>query len=230
MKEEAIKKINSIGKISGFITLIAKVLVGIAIAAVLVGTVIFMCLPDSMIKISTTADVSMEIDYSAVGITISDEQMAEAKAQLERDIVEQDGEGFTSVEVTPGVVRMSGAVEEFEFTMKIVVELLVLALITLILTFVTLIFVGRLCKAFRDCQSPFEENVIRKMQHFAYALIPWAVISTITMSITESLMSKKVIVNFNFDLRTILIVLVVLVLVYIFKYGAMLQQESDETL
>ncbi len=230
MKEEAIKKINSIGKISGIITLIAKVLVGIAIAAVLVGTVIFMLLPDSMIKISTTADVSMEIDYSAVGITISDEQMAEAKAQLERDIIEQDGEGFTSVEVTPSVVRMSGAVEEFEFTMKIVVELLVLALVTLILTFVTLIFVGRLCQAFRDCQSPFEENVIRKMQHFAYALIPWAVISTITTSITESLMSKKVIVNFNFDLRTILIVLVVLVLVYIFKYGAILQLESDETL
>ena len=230
MKEEAIKKINSIGKISGIITLIAKVLVGIAIAAVLLGTVIFMLLPDSMIKISTTADVSMEIDYSAVGITISDEQMAEAKAQLERDIIEQDGEGFTSVEVTPSLIKMTGAVEEYEFTMKIVVELLVLALVTLILTFVTLIFVGRLCQAFRDCQSPFEENVIKKMQHFAYALIPWAVISTITTSITESLMSKKVIVNFNFDLRTILIVLVVLVLVYIFKYGAMLQQESDETL
>lgn len=230
MKEEAIKKINSIGKISGIITLIAKVLVGIAIAAVLLGTVIFMLLPDSMIKISTTADVSMEIDYSAVGITISDEQMAEAKAQLERDIIEQDGEGFTSVEITPSLIKMTGAVEEYEFTMKIVVELLVLALVTLILTFVILIFVGRLCQAFRDCQSPFEENVIKKMQHFAYALIPWAVISTITTSITESLMSKKVIVNFNFDLRTILIVLVVLVLVYIFKYGAMLQQESDETL
>lgn len=230
MKEQAIQKINKIGNISGIIALVAKVLVGIAMAVVLVATIVCLLIPESMIKVSTTADVNMEIDYSALGITVSEEQMAEAKAQLEQDIIEEDGEGFASVEVTPSLIKMTGAVEEYEFTVKILVELLAMALGTLILTFVTLIFVGRLCKAFRDCQSPFEENVINKMQHFAYALIPWAVISTITTSLTESMLNNKVIVNFRFDLRTILIVLVVLVLVYIFKYGAILQQESDETL
>lgn len=230
MKEQAIQKINKIGNVSGIITLVAKVLVGIAMAVVLVATIVCLLIPESMIKVSTTADVNMEIDYSALGITVSEEQMAEAKAQLEQDIIEEDGEGFASVEITPSLIKMTGAVEEYEFTVKILVELLAMALGTLILTFVTLIFVGRLCKAFRDCQSPFEENVINKMQHFAYALIPWAVISTITTSLTESMLNNKVIVNFRFDLRTILIVLVVLVLVYIFKYGAILQQESDETL
>lgn len=230
MKEQAIQKINKIGNVSGMITLVAKVLVGIAMAVVLVATIVCLLIPESMIKVSTTADVNMEIDYSTLGITVSEEQMAEAKAQLEQDVIEDGKEGFTSVEVTPSLIKMTGAVEEYEFTMKILVELLAMALGTLILTFVTLIFVGRLCKAFRDCQSPFEENVINKMQHFAYALIPWAVISTITTSLTESMLNNKVIVNFRFDLRTILIVLVVLVLVYIFKYGAILQQESDETL
>ena len=230
MKEQAIQKINKIGNVSGMITLVAKVLVGIAMAVVLVATIVCLLIPESMIKVSTTADVNMEIDYSTLGITVSEEQMVEAKAQLEQDVIEDGKEGFTSVEVTPSLIKMTGAVEEYEFTMKILVELLAMALGTLILTFVTLIFVGRLCKAFRDCQSPFEENVINKMQHFAYALIPWAVISTITTSLTESMLNNKVIVNFRFDLRTILIVLVVLVLVYIFKYGAILQQESDETL
>ena len=107
--------------------------------------------------------------------------------------------------------------------------MLVLALnITMVM--VTLCFISSLCKAFRDCESPFEENVVRKMRNLAYSLIPWAIFSTITNSVADSLLMNKVSVNFTVDLGVIMIVLVVFVLVHIFKYGAMLQQESDETL
>lgn len=49
---------------------------------------------------------------------------------------------------------------------------LVTAVITIAMTLVSLFFAGFLCKAFKECQSPFEENVIKKMRGFAYSLIP----------------------------------------------------------
>ncbi len=75
-----------------------------------------------------------------------------------------------------------------------------------------------------------EKNVIKKMQYFAYSLVPWAVVSMISDSIRESILNNKLSVMFSIDLGVVLIVLVVLLLVHIFKYGAVLQQESDETL
>ena len=68
------------------------------------------------------------------------------------------------------------------------------------------------------------------MQNLAYALIPWTVVTTISNSISDSVMNHKISLNFTLDLGVVLIGLVVLVLVHIFKYGAVLQQESDETL
>jgi len=46
----------------------------------------------------------------------------------------------------------------------------------------------------------------------------------------ESAMSGGIHLIFSIDLGVVLVVLIVLVLVSIFKYGAVLQQESDETL
>jgi len=37
-------------------------------------------------------------------------------------------------------------------------------------------------------------------------------------------------ITFGIDFGVVLIILIVFALVYIFKYGAVLQQESDETL
>ena len=68
------------------------------------------------------------------------------------------------------------------------------------------------------------------MKHLAVALIPWCIISSVSDSTFSSIVSGKPSFSLSVDLGMVLVVLVVLVLVYIFKYGAVLQQESDETL
>ena len=94
-----------------------------------------------------------------------------------------------------------------------------------------LFFVGALCKAFRYCESPFEENVIKKMQNLAISLIPWTIISAIADSFATSLLDAG---SFEFgigvDMNVVLVIILIFGLVYIFKYGAVLQRESDETL
>ncbi|MBQ7919280.1 MAG: DUF2975 domain-containing protein [Lachnospiraceae bacterium] len=229
MKEQAIQKINKIGKISSIITLITKILVGVGIAITLISAIICFVIPEELLKVSVVGDMVVEMDYGSMGMSLSDSEVQQARESL---VVEMAGEEpeFTEVDITENKIIMKGNVEQLSFTMRDVAGVLVLALVTLAMTFVTLIFIGALCKAFRDCQSPFEERVIQKMQQFAYALIPWTIVATVSNSVSDSIMNHKISLNFTLDLGVVLIVLVVLVLVHIFKYGAVLQQESDETL
>ena len=229
MKEQAIQKINKIGKISSVITLIAKIIVSMGLVLALIGAIICFAIPDSLFKMSFAGDLVMEVDYSSLGVSMSEADILESQKSMELNISGQEYE-FSEVEITESMITMKADLDNASFTMKDIAYLDALALVALAMTFVTLVFIGGLCKAFRDCQSPFEENVIKKMQNLAISLIPWAVVSTVTNSISDSLMNHKLSLNFTVDLGVVLIVLVVLVLVYIFKYGAVLQQESDETL
>ena len=68
------------------------------------------------------------------------------------------------------------------------------------------------------------------MQNLAISLIPWTIVSSVSDSVVASYLQGGLQFQFNLDLSVALVVLIVFILVYIFKYGAILQQESDETL
>ena len=98
-------------------------------------------------------------------------------------------------------------------------------------TFASVYFFGNLAKAFRYCVSPFDANVIDAMRKFAYSLIPWVVLDSVTATAASGLGgSLGNSVNININLGMLFMVLVVFGLCYVFRYGAVLQQESDETL
>lgn len=105
---------------------------------------------------------------------------------------------------------------------------LITAVVTVAMTLVSLFFAGFLCKAFKECVSPFEENVIVKMRHFAYSLIPWVILNSISNSMFNSILNGKIDVEFTLDINTLIIVLIILALVHIFQYGAMLQQNQTK--
>jgi hypothetical protein len=69
--------------------------------------------------------------------------------------------------------------------------------------------------------------VIRGIKALAYSLIPWVIIDWMQELITLPYTGTH---NFTIDLSVACIILIVLGLAYIFQYGAVLQQESDETL
>ena len=229
MKEQAISRINKIGKISSVITLIAKILVGLGLVLSLIGAIICFVIPEDLFKMSVVGDVIMEVDFESMGIELTEAEVQEAQEHMKWEFAGEEGD-FSEVSVSQEQILMTGSYDGFSFAMGDLRGILVLTVITLTMTFITLLFIGELCKAFRDCQSPFEESVIGKMQKLAYALIPWTIVATVSNSITDSIMNHKVSLNFTLDLGVVLIVLIVLVLVHIFKYGAVLQQESDETL
>ena len=233
MKEEAIKKINKIGKVSSVFALIGKIVIGMSMVLLLLSAIICFFLPKDLMTITIDEKVGFTLDVGSFGETITDTDAKELKKEFEKSFeVEMAGEEVQvdDIVVTDNKLQADTVVPTYSFTIRDLAWLMLVLALNITMVMVTLCFISSLCKAFRDCESPFEENVVRKMRNLAYSLIPWAIFSTITNSVADSLLMNKVSVNFTVDLGVIMIVLVVFVLVHIFKYGAMLQQESDETL
>ena len=246
MKEQAIKKVNTIGKISYIAAVVAKcmVIVGL-VASLLVSVLCFTVFKDKM-KMDMYGQIDLEMDCTELDIDyealekLDDEDM-EIKKQIVQignnkigtvasiSISDEDYKAM-DVQIKDDILSAKMESEKVSFTTKEIGFVLLLISSGLVMTIVTISFVESLCKAFRDCQSPFDSKVIKKMQNLAISLIPWTIISSVIDSTVDTFTQGGLQLRLNIDLGVALVVLIVFVLVYIFKYGAVLQQESDETL
>ena len=84
-------------------------------------------------------------------------------------------------------------------------------------------------KALRKCETPFCESVIKSMSRFAISLIPAVFMNMVCGGMWSSLFSGSGFAM-TVNLGSVLLVAVIFLLIAVFKYGALLQQESDETL
>lgn len=234
MKETAIQKINKMGKVGSIIITIAKIFCIIGFVFILAGTIAVGCIPQDFITFSAGGNGTMKIHMDAINSSLTDEDRAQfndenfLKGYLETD----DGNfRFDQVSAEGDTITFSASGDmENQVSLHDTVYVLAAVAITVAMTLVSLFFAGFLCKAFKECESPFEENVIKKMRNFAYSLIPWVILNGITDSAIRSVQNGRIDIIFSIDAAMIFIVLIVLALVYIFQYGAILQQESDETL
>lgn len=235
-KENAVGKINKYGKIGKIITTILMVFAGIGIVSTIIAGIAIMCIPEDIMTFSMDNKVTLEVNTDLVpgnGITDDDKDMiisafnSDAHTGFNLGAVKFS---LDNVEFVDGkMIAISSGSGEFVSLNKLGFAVLSAA-VALILTFVSLLFGRKLCKAFETCESPFDEDVIVKMKHFAIALLPWAVYSSVPNSIMSSILNSSLEMNLNLDLNVIFTVLVIWALSTVFSYGAELQRESDETL
>lgn len=234
MKENAISKINKVGRIGNIITNIAKVVVTLGMIAVLISAILFAALPKDTVNIKVNGGAKVAIDLSDFNVKLSEQDKKDFVKQIEdkNNTLEIDKTQYKveAVDVTDNGYTINAEGEIVDFSLSDVAWVMVAALVNLAMTLVTLFFIGSLCKAFRNCKSPFEADVIKKMKRLAYSLIPWVILSTITDGIVQGMFTHSIKINANFSLGTVMVILIILGLSYIFQYGAVLQQESDETL
>lgn len=237
MKEQAISKINKMGKVGRILTIIARIFVSIAVVAGIIGTIFLIKLPDNFIKLNINGDATVDVDLSSVGINLSNKEQKDVKKNLEEgNFTVSVGQGYQSnldineANVTDKGFSLRANGDMANFSLHNIFAVTIAATIYSIMTIITLCFVGSLCKAFENCQSPFEEAVIKKMKNLAFSLIPWVVLSTITEGLVAGVMTGNFDITAGIRLDMVFIILIIFVLTYIFQYGAVLQQESDETL
>lgn len=236
MKTDAITKINKIGKIGNVLTIIARIFAIMVLLFSIAGTIFFAITPNDFTKVRVMGDATVNVDLSSIGITLSEEEQDNLKSDLESGSISvTTGSATSELELNNATVNENGFSlrangNMIDFTLHNIFLPLLASCIYLIMTIVTLFFIGALCKAFSTCQSPFEDNVIKKMKQLAFSLIPWVILSSITNSLMNGFMTGKFNFSAGINLDTVLVIVLIFVLTYIFQYGAVLQQESDETL
>lgn len=235
MKQNAISKINKVGKIGSIFTIILKIFIIIGIVGTLIGTIIFSVIPKELLTANVDSNILFTVDTSSLG-ELTDKEVEDVQKEIKTTFQENDDSAFDSlnaVNVTKTGLSLDFTVKSTEFSAHNFIWLMLSALLYLIMTLITVFFIGSLCKAFQHCASPFEDSVIRKMKALAYSLIPWVILTSLFDSVANgflygSLKIEGITVGIN--LNMVLTVLIILALSYIFQYGAVLQKESDETL
>ncbi len=231
-KEKAIKNINRMGSAGRIISIIAIVLLSIGELAALLGIGALALVPEGLIKMTGNMEMQMDVDTSLVGgigSGVADQlagSMSFGAGGLEfgTDVV-QNGD-VISYRTNP--ISTNFDIREFLPVVAAGIGVITMAL-------VTCVFILKLCNAFRFCQSPFEENVVKKMRNLAFSLIPWTVVSSFSSmlsgaAISNLMMGGQTRLHLSVDLGMVLVVAIILMLSFIFRYGSVLQQESDETL
>lgn len=231
-QETALKKINDLGKAGSIIALIFKVIFIIGFVATLIGFIALRVLPKDLFSINVDGVANVVVDGSGVGQnTIGDDLTIDDINGIDGSISYNDAKlGLTSVTGNGSKIEIDAAGNIANFNMRTISYVVLLAMIDIAMCFVTALFAGFLCKAFANCSSPFDEDVIKKLKMFAFSLIPWALVNSVSTGMSSLIFSGNSKLSLNLNIGIIVIVLVILALSYIFQYGAVLQKESDETL
>lgn len=232
MKEQTLQKIHKLGKVGSVLTLIAQILLYVALVCVLIGTILLAVLPKDFMtmQIEGTGEVHLNIPELFEKLKLTDLDKFEAEAYNTKFTLDNLALDITGVTRTETGIVMNTSGQLVNFSSNSLLNCMVVALIYIAMAIVTLYFIRKLCKAFRECSSPFSPEIIRNLTHVAYAMIPWTVFSSLSEGCMSSIFSGNFSLNVGVNLNMIFVILIIFVLVQIFKYGAALQQESDETL
>ena len=231
MKQEVVAKINKFGKIGEVIAQISRIFVILGAVILLVAGIFMLAVPKDLFTLDYYVGMDMQVDLDAVGETITEDDMAELEADAytvttsDTEMVMVDVEADEEAN-TLNVKFASEPTNMFNAT-KIVIFIL-LQLLLLVVNFITITFIVKLCKEFKTCETPFSAGVIKRIKQVGFSLIPWCIVYPTAEAAANFMVSNNL--NISIDIGMIIMVLVVLALAYIFQYGAMLQQESDETL
>ncbi|MDE6797242.1 MAG: hypothetical protein K2J36_04440 [Ruminococcus sp.] len=217
MKNEITEKINTVGKYG---CIVSKIMKGISLACAIVilvcTLIVCLFLPAGTLKFDGTAQgrLSYNTEQRAIGFDdMENKHMKFMGAELKIDFEESADQTQENV----NNIDISASAEKFtDKQLKVYGGLFGFGLVCLLVSiYVIFMFVVKLCKALEVCHSPFEADVITAMKKLGYSFIPFGVISILNNGISAP--------------SVIMTVLVVMLFVNIFKYGAELQRESDDT-
>ena len=227
MDQNIKKKINTLGTVGNVLAIISRIAVIAGIVVLLLIGIAGLILPRDAVKVSMGGTMKIHVS----------EKLYQGKfpviSNLEDADFDFDGQEYESVQVeqTDDGVIVSAEADEMEFDLRSVSKACLVGLIYLTAVLVMLYFLGSLMKEFKRCDTPFSEGVIRKMTNFAWSLVPMAVLSGFSGRINVgSLKAFSADLSYTINLSVMLVILVIFALVQVFKYGAALQQQADETL
>lgn len=234
MKNEIITKVNTIGKAGQIIANLGKVIIAIGVIACLISGIVLMALPDDMVVLHMDGKATVEVNMPGMiggsivtqdGVTAT--TWGDVNTSMEMNGVKYGVSGMTQTE---NGYLIEAEAESYTLKFNQLANVVFLAAVQCVVMWIVIHFISKLCKLFKECETPFTEEIVQALKKIAIALIPMAFLTNLTSSVTDSIMTGNVNIVIGVDLTTVLLILLVFMLSAIFNYGTMLQQESDETL
>ena len=93
-----------------------------------------------------------------------------------------------------------------------------------------LFMLKRLFAVLAKCESPFCEELVKKMKAFGFSLLTFELFATIDKTLSTAFLSAGRDTEISIQWGVLIAFAVTMCLVIILKYGVQLQIESDETL
>lgn len=230
MENNIKKKINTAGTV-GYIITIILIIGSIAMLVVsTLSTIAVSVLPTDDLRVSVASDIVIEAPKDFFEKAKS---FVDLEGETEEEIVANDDEidefKFTETEngMTLNVKSNKSEYNAAKLIMALVSSVLYYAALTAMLY-----MVKALMKAFKTCDTPFSDNVVKRIKNFGFSMIPVIATSMLTEAFWDYFTSRGGFETFeiSLDLKGILALAVVFVLALVFNYGAELQKLSDETL
>lgn len=231
MKQEVVAKINKFGKIGEVISQISRIVLIMGTVILLAAGIGMLVMPKDLFTLDYYVGMDLQVDLDAVGETITEDDLAELEADAYTVTTSDTEMVIVGVEADEeaNTVSVNFASEPTNmFNVPKIVIFILLALVLMAVNIVTMTFIIKLCKEFKTCETPFSESVIKRMKQVGYSMLPWCIVYPTAEAAANFMVTNNL--NISVDIGMLIMALVVLALTYIFKYGAMLQQESDETL
>ncbi len=224
MENSIKKKINVFGKVAKIITMIIIVCLLVAEGFMLVGGIIVACVPKDSVTVDGAGTIDVNVNTEYFGLNGEQFYVNTGSGQIALGEVST---GSLDVKKENGNLNVNGGVRQVHFDLNDGMMMIVYGMVYVAALVVALFFFRALMKQFMVCDSPFSEEVVRKMRAFAIALIPCIA----TVQLMKSALSAKMNGSFQFeiDFISVAFVVIIFILTMIFKYGTELQKEHDET-
>lgn len=230
------KKVNGIGLAGKIVSIIMIVCMGLGCFGLLAGTIFFAVIPKDAVLLDVNPSFDVILSKELFGnyyVKITDEDMDELNRRFNDEInIDNSPVEMTASETDAGIV-MAVKTQTYRFSVSQLVSVCISNFLRCAAMLVVFVFLLRLANAFRVCESPFEDGVIKRMMTFAWVLLGCAVLMGVsfTGNITGmGIYSKLGGLSYSVRFAPVLIALIVLFLASVFRYGAKLQKEADETL
>lgn len=242
MEQSIRKKVNRIGIAGQVVSIILIVLMATACVALLASGIVLAVLPQDAVAIDISADMDVTVGNSLIGAVR--DRIPDDLTDLDA-VVEINGQEFSALQMekTPDGLVVHAESDRMRFDLHRAVYAVFAGFVHCAALLVVFLFLKRLADGFRRCETPFADEVVKRLTVFAWVLVGGAVVSSVAEAIANALMRRSLDLSFSlnpagmdtgfefsFSFAPILIALIVLFLVMIFRYGAQLQKEADETL
>lgn len=232
-KDQMIRRIHLFGKIGQILSVIAMAVQVFVILLSLLMLIFVFTMPKDFLKIHFNDQMEASLDFSSAsedrGLPDALREFAEdlssgtARLKINNYVIEQGS--FES-----GILTLEGGSEQTVVFVKGRLILLIVMLIVNILAFLlTTYFIFRFTGKLKSLESPFDPMLIRDLRLITISLVPWYFLELLSQGVYEYFMSGSFNIMFNIDIKLLVVILFLLLISLIFRYGALLQEESDDT-